>query len=92
MMSFPSMSFGDRLCFSRKDGRGGGGWVHPKVASSMAMSGLGYRSDLVSTGRAISVLFTLMEFGTVSPCRDSISSVQGPFFSYSRLAFLKRLI
>jgi len=27
----------------------------------------------------------------ISPCRASISSVQSPFFSNSKLAFLKRL-
>jgi len=31
--------------------------VHPKGANSMAVSGLVSRSDLVDTGRAISVLF-----------------------------------
>jgi len=41
---------------SRKGGTGGGGWVHPKGANSMAVSGLVFRSDLVGTGRAISVL------------------------------------
>ena len=48
MMSLPAMS-------SRKGGTGGGGWVHPKGANSMAASGLVLRRDLV--GRAISVLF-----------------------------------
>ena len=57
MMSLLAMSFGDRFCFSRKGGIGGGGWVHPKGANSMATSGLVLRSDLVGTGRAISVLF-----------------------------------
>jgi len=42
---------------SRKGGTGGGGWVHLKGANGMAMSGLVLRSDLVVTGRAISVLF-----------------------------------
>jgi len=41
---------------SRKGRTGGGGWVHPKRANSMAVSGLVFRSDLVGTGRAISVL------------------------------------
>jgi len=27
----------------------------------------------------------------ISPCKASISSVQGPFFSYDKLAFLKIL-
>ena len=33
MMSLLAMSFGDRFCFSRKGGIGGGGWVHPKCAN-----------------------------------------------------------
>jgi len=42
---------------SRKGRTGGGGWVYLKGANSMAASGLILRSDLVGTGRAISVLF-----------------------------------
>ena len=57
MMSFQATSLGLRFCVSRKGGTGGGGWVHPKGAYSMAVSRLVFRSDLVSTGRAISVLF-----------------------------------
>ena len=57
MMSLPAMSLGLRFCVSRKGETGGGGWVHPKGANSMATSGLVLRSDLVGTGRAISVLF-----------------------------------
>ena len=56
-MSLPEMSVGLRFCLSRKGGTGGGGWVHPKGANSMTASGLIFRSDLVGTGRAISVLF-----------------------------------
>jgi len=56
-MSLPAMSLGLRLCVSRKGGTGGGGWVHPKGANSMAVSELIFRSDLVGTGRAISILF-----------------------------------
>jgi len=41
---------------SRKGGIGGGGWVHPMSANSMAVSGLISRNDLGGTGRAISVL------------------------------------
>jgi len=37
MMSLPAMSFGDRFCMSRKGGIGGGGWVHPMDANSMAV-------------------------------------------------------
>jgi len=57
MMSLPATSLGLRFCVSRKGGTGGGGWVHLKSANSMAMSGLVLRSNVVGTGRAISVLF-----------------------------------
>jgi len=57
----------------------------------MATSGLISRNDLVGTGRAISVLFGI---NGVRKKRShlvwaSISNVQGPFFSYGRLAFLE---
>jgi len=52
-MSLPAL--GLRFCVSRKGGTGGGGWVHLKDANSMATSGLVFRSDLVGTGRAISI-------------------------------------
>jgi len=64
MMSLLAMSLGLRFCVSRKGGTGGGGWVHPKGANSMAASGLVFRSDLVGTGRAISILFGIMELET----------------------------
>ena len=57
MMSHPAMSLRDRLCASREGGAGGGGWVHPKGANSMAVSGLRDRKVLVGTGRAISAVF-----------------------------------
>ena len=57
MMSLPAMFLGLRFCVSRKGGTGEGGWVRPKGANSMAKSGLVFRSDLVGTGRAISILF-----------------------------------
>ena len=57
MMSLPAMTSRDRFCVSRKGGTEGGGWVHPKGANSMAASGLIFRSDLVGTVRAISILF-----------------------------------
>jgi len=31
MMSLPTMSLGLRFCVSRKDGTGGGRWMHPKA-------------------------------------------------------------
>ena len=56
MMSLPAMSFRHRFCMSRKGRTGGGGWVHPEGANSMAVSELILRSDLVGTGRAIFVI------------------------------------
>ena len=50
MMSHPAMSLRDRLCASRKGGAGGGGWVHPKGANSMAASGLSFERPLVGAG------------------------------------------
>ena len=50
MMSHLAMCLGDRLCASRKGGAGGGGWVHPKGANSMAMSGLSFEQPLVGAG------------------------------------------
>ena len=41
------MSLGDRLCASREGGAGGGGWVHPKGADSMAVFGLSLEEPLV---------------------------------------------
>ena len=51
------MSLGDRFCKSRKGGTGGGGWVHPEGANSMAVSGFRGRKVLVGTERAISIVF-----------------------------------
>jgi len=47
MMSLLAMSLGLRFCVSRKGGTGGGGWVHPKGANSMAASGFVLRSDII---------------------------------------------
>ena len=47
MISHPAMSLGDRLCVSRKGRAGGGGWVYPKGANSMAASGLRFEQPLV---------------------------------------------
>ena len=49
-MLLPAVSFGDRFYFRKNHRIGGGGWVHPKGANSMAVSGLGSRDDLVGTG------------------------------------------
>ena len=80
------MSFGDTFHVNRKDGTGGG-LVHPKGVKSMAMFGLGGRKALVGTGWPISVLFGINGLKVVSNCRASVSSIQGPFISYTRLVF-----
>jgi len=59
---------------SRKGGTGGVGWVHPKGANSMAVSGLVFRSDLVGTGSAISILFG------INGVRNKRSHLVGPPF------------
>ena len=67
--------------------------MHPKGANSMAASGLVFRSDLVGTRRAISILFG------INGVRNKRSHLVGPpfpefkarFSATSRLTFLKRL-
>ena len=89
-MSLPAMSLGLRSCVSRKGGTVGGGWVHLKGANSMATSRLVFRSDLVGTGRAISILFG------INGVRNKRSHLVGPPFPefkarFSAEAFLLRL-
>ena len=66
---------------SRKGETGGGGWVHPKGANSMAVSGLVFRSDLVGTGRAISILFGM------NGVRNKQSHLVGPPFPEFKACF-----
>ena len=80
MMSILAMFLGLWFCVSRKGGTGGGGWVHPKGVNSMAASGLIFRSDLVGTGRAISIRFGISEVRNKrSHLVASISRIQGLF-------------
>jgi len=72
MISLLAMSLGLRFYVSRKGGTGGGGWVHVSGANSMAVSGLISRSDLVGTGRAISILFG------INGVRNQRSHLVGP--------------
>ena len=81
MMSLPAMSLGLRFRISRKGGTGGGGWMHPKDANSMAVSGLVFRSDLVGTGRAISILFG------INGVRNKQSHLVGPPFPELKTRF-----
>jgi len=55
------MTSGDMFCFSRKGGIGGGGWVHPKGADSMAVSGLRFENPLVGSEWATAVLLSTNE-------------------------------
>jgi len=80
-MSLPAMSLGLRFCVSRKGQTGGGEWVHPKGANSMAASGLILRSDLVGTGRAISILFG------INGVRNKRSHLVGPPFPEFKACF-----
>ena len=80
-MSLPAMSLGLRFCVSRKGGTGGGGWVHLKGAKRMAASGLTFRSDLVGTGRAISILFG------INGVRNQRSRLVGPPFPEFKARF-----
>ena len=81
MMSLPAMSLGLRFCPSRKGGTGGGGWVYPKGANSMATSGLVFRSNLVATGRAISILLG------INGVRNRRFHLVGPPFSEFKARF-----
>jgi len=83
-MSLPAMSLGFRFYVSRKGGTRGGGWVHLKGANSMAMFGLVFRSDLVSTGRAISILIG------INGVRNKRSHLVGLHFQNSRPVFQLR--
>ena len=55
--------------------------MHPKGANSMAASGLVFRSDLVGTGRAISVLFG------INGVRNKQSHLVGPPFPEFKARF-----
>ena len=48
--------------------------MHPEGANSMATSGLVFRSDMVGTGKAISILFGINGF------RNKQSHLVGPLF------------
>ena len=64
--------------------------MHPQGANTMVTSGLISRSNLVGTGRAISVLFCI---GGVRNKQSHLHFRRSrPIFRYGRLAFLERLI
>jgi len=95
MMLLAAKSFGDRFSFSfsRKGKIGEGERAHPKGANTMVASRLSCRNDLVSTGRAIFVLFGK------NGVKNKQSHLFGPPFPafkahvsaiYGRFAFLER--
>jgi len=86
MMSLPAMSLGLRFCVSRKDGTGGGGYMHLKGANSIAASGLVFRSDLVGTGRTISIFFG------INGVRNKQSHLVGPLFPEFKARFQLRQV
>jgi len=66
--SLPAMTSRDRFCFSRKGGIVGGGWVHPKGADSMAVSGLRFENALVGSEWATAVLLCTNRLRKQSSC------------------------
>jgi len=68
-MSLPAMSW---FCMSRKGGTGGGEWVHPRFV---------LRSDLVGTGRTISILFG------INGVKNKQSHLVGPPFPELKARF-----
>ena len=70
--SLPAMTSGDRFCFS---GIGGGGWMHPKGADSMAVSGLCFENTLVGSEWATAVLLCKNGLkNSLLPCTAPISN------------------
>ena len=87
------LEIGTRFCVSRKGETGKGGWVHPKGANRMAVSGLCSRMTLVGTRRAISVLFGISG-PRIEPSYlvgPPFSALKAPFFSYTWLASTESL-
>jgi len=76
-MSLLAMSLGLSFRASRRGRTGGGGWVHPKGANSMAASGLNCKRHWVGH---FSPPFHKMGLGVVFwPCRASISGSEALF-------------
>ena len=79
--------FGDRFCFSKKGGIGGGGWVHPKGADSMAVSGLCFGNTLVGSEWATAVLLCMNGLRKQSSC-----PAQRPFLAGKHLSQSGRVV
>jgi len=86
-MSLPAVTFGDRLCFSRKGGIGGDGWVHPKGADSMAVSWFRFGNALVGSEWATAVLLCTNGFRKQSSCPAQCPFPVGKHLSQSGWAF-----
>ena len=87
------MTSRDRVCDSRKGGTGGGGWVHPKGADSMAVSGLRFENTLVGSEWATAVLLCTNGLRKQSSCpaRRPFPTGKhdtGPFFARLRYIFM----
>jgi len=85
-MSLPAMTFGDRFCFSRKGGIGGGRWVHSKGADSMAISGLHFGNALVGSEWATAVLLCANGLRKQSSCPARHPFLTGKHLSQSERA------
>ena len=66
--------------------------MHLKGANSMAVSGPTVETTSLALGGPFLTEMELFKKQAISPCRASISSVQGLFFSCGRVAFLERLL
>jgi len=82
-MSLPAMTFRDRFCFSRKGGIGGGGWVDPKGADSMAVFGLHFGNALVGSEWATAVLLCTNGLRKQSSCPAWLPFPAGKHLSQS---------
>jgi len=79
----PAVTFGDRFCFSRVGGIGGGGWLHLKGADSMAVSGLHFGNALVGSELATAVLLCTNGLRIQSSCRARCPFPTGKHLSQS---------
>ena len=86
------MTFGDRFHISRKGGIGGGGWVHPKGADSMAVSGLCFRNALVGSEWATAVLLRTIGLRKQSSCPAQYPFPAGRHLSHSGQAVVGRML
>jgi len=65
---------------SKKGGTGGGGWIQPKGANSVAVTGFSFRNTLVGCGWTISLGRPMHKWAkkiVISTCRVPISSSEG---------------